>query len=79
MERVATGKFLFGISSGGTEEDDFSGDNIKYVQELISLLALKISDPEYSAPSGMSKTLHEVRKRPLYIITTLDISFLSVS
>ncbi|KAL1813356.1 hypothetical protein ACET3Z_023421 [Daucus carota] len=74
MERVATVKFLFGISSGGTEEDDFSGDNIKYVQELISLLALKISDPEYSAPSGMSKTLHEVKESAESLLLLLQIS-----
>lgn len=65
MESVSTLKFLFGLSPGGTDADDFSGDNIKYVQELTSLLASKISDLESSTVSDMSKTLYEVWNIPL--------------
>lgn len=65
MERVATLKFLFGLSLGGSGTDDISGDNINYVHELTSLLASKISDLEYLAASDMGKTLYKVQKIPL--------------
>lgn len=62
MERVATLKFLFGLSPGGSGTDEYSGDIINYVQELTSLLASKISDLEYLADSDMGKTLYKVKE-----------------
>lgn len=60
MDRVVAVKYLFGLPHDVGGMDGFSGNNIKYVEELTSLLGSMISENEYSAASDMNSTLNQV-------------------
>ncbi|KAK3028735.1 hypothetical protein RJ639_037758, partial [Escallonia herrerae] len=59
-ERVVAVKYLFGLPDDPSGIDVFLEDNIKYIQELTTLLGSKEKHIEYSA--AMGSTLYQVKE-----------------
>lgn len=57
LDRVFAMKFLFGLPHDLSGMDDFPEENIRYIQELTTLLGSKVTDEDYSAKSDMKTTL----------------------
>ena len=61
LDRVFAMKFLFGLPHDLSGMDDFPEENIRYIQELTTLLGSKVTDEDYSAKSDMKTTLCRVQ------------------
>lgn len=78
LDRIDAVKYLFGFPYDITGTDDSFEENIKYIQELTTLLASKISNNEHSAVSEIKTTLYEVTEAANSLLLLLQSSTGSV-
>ncbi|XP_047337824.1 protein virilizer homolog [Impatiens glandulifera] len=90
LDRVVALKYLFGIPHDANTANYFSEDNIKYIQDLASMVTSKMSNGDYKAVSSnerkslyqvtqFSKSLLFLLSEPsdLLIATDVDLSLMS--
>ncbi|PSS01624.1 Protein virilizer like [Actinidia chinensis var. chinensis] len=59
-DRVAALKCLFGLPFDTSGTDDFPEENIKYIEDLTTLLSSKISDGKFPVDSNLNLILYQV-------------------
>lgn len=59
-DRIDALKYFFGLSSDVDGANGVLEENIKYVQDMCTLLSSKITDDEYAVSSHLKATLHQV-------------------
>ncbi|KAL7225923.1 hypothetical protein ACSBR1_021135 [Camellia fascicularis] len=72
LDRVVALKYLFGLPSDMSGTDDFPEENIKYVEDLTTLLCSRISDDDYPADSDMNSTLYQVKESAKSLLVLLQ-------
>ncbi|XAR56054.1 hypothetical protein NMG60_11036351 [Bertholletia excelsa] len=72
LDRVFALKCLFGLPFGMSGTDDFSEENIRYIEDLRTLLSSKAGDDNYLAGSDMSSTLHQVNESAKLLLFLLQ-------
>ncbi|KAM7500791.1 hypothetical protein LguiA_025205 [Lonicera macranthoides] len=70
LDRVVAVKCLFGLPNDANGTNSFSEENMKYMQELITLLSSKISDREYSGDTNV--TLYQVEESAKLLLLLLQ-------
>ncbi|KAA8516811.1 hypothetical protein F0562_017079 [Nyssa sinensis] len=71
-ERIVALKCLFGLPYDTSCSDGFHEENIKYIQELITLLSSKINDDEFSAVSDTNTTSYWVKESAKSLVFLLQ-------
>ena len=67
LNRVSAMKFLFGLPHDLSGKDDFPEENIRYIQELTTLLSSKVTDDDYSDKSDMKTIICRVESISLFL------------